>query len=519
MANTKITSRVIADDAVTTAAIADDAVTGAKIENAVTITTSVTTPLVDAAVVDGENFKINGAQGSDGQVLTSTGSGVAWEAGGVGDNPTFSGTEGITLPSGTTVQRPSSPSAGITRFNTTLDEMEIYDGTSWRSLKYTGPVITGISGNINNAYSTTLSITGENFGTQQGSVKFTPNGGSTTSVNVTPTNSTTISIAVPSAIYGQSTGTSIAIEFTNSDGVNSQDGVTKTVIAAPSGGTITTSGTARIHKFTSSGTFVNSAEITSIRYLIVGGGGGGGTLGGGGGAGGMLAGSSMSVSNSSYSISIGAGANGGGPGTAGGTGGNTTFNSLTALGGGGGGSHDNGATSIAGTNGGSGGGGSDNSTSYPPGSGTSGQGNAGGPGSLSYGASYRGGGGGGGKGAVGDDILNGAPDGGVGAADDILGTTYYWAGGGGGSPYGSGALDAGDGGVGGGGGGAAGAGGNTGNQGTGGGGLNSGANGTTSGGGIAGANTGGGGGGNPWSQSKTSTKMGGDGIVVIRYEM
>ena len=32
-----------------------------------------------AALVDGENFKVNGAQGSDGQLLTSTGSGVAWE--------------------------------------------------------------------------------------------------------------------------------------------------------------------------------------------------------------------------------------------------------------------------------------------------------------------------------------------------------------------------------------------------------------------------------------------------------
>jgi len=31
------------------------------------------------AVVDADNYKINGAQGTDGQVLTSTGSGVAWE--------------------------------------------------------------------------------------------------------------------------------------------------------------------------------------------------------------------------------------------------------------------------------------------------------------------------------------------------------------------------------------------------------------------------------------------------------
>ena len=34
---------------------------------------------LEAPVVDGENFKINGAQGSDGQLMTSTGSGVAWE--------------------------------------------------------------------------------------------------------------------------------------------------------------------------------------------------------------------------------------------------------------------------------------------------------------------------------------------------------------------------------------------------------------------------------------------------------
>ena len=38
------------------------------------------TGLVDAAIIDGVNFKVNGGQGTDGQVLTSTGTGVAWEA-------------------------------------------------------------------------------------------------------------------------------------------------------------------------------------------------------------------------------------------------------------------------------------------------------------------------------------------------------------------------------------------------------------------------------------------------------
>jgi hypothetical protein len=41
--------------------------------------TATFTGLVDAAIIDGANFKVNGGQGSDGQVLTSTGSGVAWE--------------------------------------------------------------------------------------------------------------------------------------------------------------------------------------------------------------------------------------------------------------------------------------------------------------------------------------------------------------------------------------------------------------------------------------------------------
>jgi len=40
------------------------------------------------AIVDADNFKINNAQGTDGQLLTSTGSGVAWEDAPAG-GPTF----------------------------------------------------------------------------------------------------------------------------------------------------------------------------------------------------------------------------------------------------------------------------------------------------------------------------------------------------------------------------------------------------------------------------------------------
>ena len=54
------------------------------------------------AIVDADNFKINNAQGSDGQVLTSTGSGVAWEAipaGGVAGIVTSADATAITIDS------------------------------------------------------------------------------------------------------------------------------------------------------------------------------------------------------------------------------------------------------------------------------------------------------------------------------------------------------------------------------------------------------------------------------------
>ena len=59
--------------------------------------------LIVKDTVDAVNFKVDGAQGSDGQVLTSTGSGVAWEdagGGGGGGLPTgmsFSNTAGLVL--------------------------------------------------------------------------------------------------------------------------------------------------------------------------------------------------------------------------------------------------------------------------------------------------------------------------------------------------------------------------------------------------------------------------------------
>ena len=45
--------------------------------------------------------------------------------------PTFTGTDGIVIPSGTTAQRPVSPATGTMRFNTTDGRFEGYNGTAW----------------------------------------------------------------------------------------------------------------------------------------------------------------------------------------------------------------------------------------------------------------------------------------------------------------------------------------------------------------------------------------------------
>lgn len=37
----------------------------------------------------------------------------------------------LTLPAGTTAQRPDNPVAGMVRFNTTLGYAEVYTGYSW----------------------------------------------------------------------------------------------------------------------------------------------------------------------------------------------------------------------------------------------------------------------------------------------------------------------------------------------------------------------------------------------------
>jgi hypothetical protein len=165
------------------------------------------------------------------------------------------------------------------------------------------------------------------------------------------------------------------------------------------------------------------------------------------------------------------------------SGGDSSFDGVTATGGGGGGGYQQ----TAGLHGGSGGGGGPSSGAY----GTGSQGNHGGTG---YSTALGTAGGGGGSGAVGSDGAVGVGGGGGnGTANSISGTSVTYAGGGGGG-VGSGVT--------------------AGSAGTGGGGAGSA---TTSG--AAGTDgLGGGGGGGAYAGGDCPGGVGGDGIVIIAYE-
>ncbi|QZI94451.1 hypothetical protein MelnitzEXVC044M_171 [Methylophilales phage Melnitz EXVC044M] len=445
---------------------------------------------------------------ADGDIIASALDNVVVTPAAVSDTANTS-TGAFDIPSGTTAQRPGSPSAGYTRFNTNLGVMENYDGSSWLKVSSALAVLSSVTGNIINTAANSLTLAGTGFLTANLVVSFTPSGGSATTVTVTPSSDTAATVAVPSGIYGQSAGVVIGVKVTNSDSSSSAT-INKTVLALPSGGTVTTSGSTRIHTFNSSGTLtIPTGYSLTAQVLMAAGGGGGGTgggEGGGGGAGGLLWYSGSTVDgkspnggtvtlNANKTIVIGAGGNGasqygvnGGNGTAGS---NTTVTGLTnALGGGIGGNYpDNAVGAGNGTDGGSGGGAgannSGNGYSRTGGSGTSGQGNDGGDG-VTSGGIFCGGGGGGSKTAGENGGTDGTGHGGDGGSGHLFSSLYGTGWGSSGGVCGGGGANT-----------------NGGTDGVGGthGGANNGNN--------ASANTGGGGG--------ASGGNGGSGTVVISY--
>lgn len=457
---------------------------------------------------------------ADGDIIASALDNVVVTPTAISDQANTS-TGGLSMPAGTTAQRPSSPDTGESRMNTTSGSLEFYDGSGWVSTNLI-PNISSITGDINNSYTTNLVFAVTN-NTDTVDVVFSEGSTEFHTITGQAVSSGSFTLATPSQVYGQTAGDTISISIKNSDGTPSGNAITKTVVAAPTGGTITTSGNYRIHSFTSSGNFINSNTL-SLDYLVVAGGGGGGGGanstwhgGGGGGAGGLIYLTGQSRTAGTHSVVVGTGGGGGSGHNSnanhGNNGNNSSFNSSTAIGGGGGGPGLPG--SAVANNGGSGGGngGGNNTTNYS--TGTSGQGNrggsstaSGGPGGDPYGA-----GGGGAGGVGGNDGLHLAGPGGAGLNNSITGSAVGYAGGGGGGNATDGSDYAGN------------AGGTSGVA-THGGGSGGGAypnNTSVSGARAVGSNgtngRGGGGGGGAGGTPFYNGGSGGSGIVIIRYDM
>ena len=147
-------------------------------------------------------------------------------------------------------------------------------------------------------------------------------------------------------------------------GANVWSSVVPVTYMSGMGGTITTDGDFKVHTFNSSGTFTpalgDAGDGDFVEYLVIAGGGGGGSArAGGGGAGGYRTATGFSVTNTGYTVTIGAGGAGSASNSAkGANGANSVFSTITSTAGGGGGSN----SSRPGAAGGSGGGGASTTT-------------------------------------------------------------------------------------------------------------------------------------------------------------
>jgi len=122
-------------------------------------------------------------------------------------------TDFVKLPSGTTAQRPGSPAAGQFRFNTTINDAEIYSGTAWVKMGTTPPTFTSVDypGNdtaLDPAGGQSLVVNGGNF-----VAGISASIGGTIASSVTLNSASQITITTPA----KSAGT-FSLVLTNTDG-------------------------------------------------------------------------------------------------------------------------------------------------------------------------------------------------------------------------------------------------------------------------------------------------------------
>lgn len=122
-------------------------------------------------------------------------------------------TDYLKIPTGTTAQRPSSPANGYIRFNTTINDVEAYNGTEWTRMGVAPPTFTsvdypGSTTALDPAGGESLVINGTNFDTG-----ITLKIDETTPSSITRNSDTQLTVTAPAKAAG-----TYNIVFTNSDG-------------------------------------------------------------------------------------------------------------------------------------------------------------------------------------------------------------------------------------------------------------------------------------------------------------
>jgi len=427
------------------------------------------------------------------------------------------GTSYIRIPQGVSNERPVPGEAGMIRYNTTDIVLEYYNGTSWlpvSSQPTNKPieektatydlVATDNNKRVIMDSSSATNITINNSVFVAGDSVFIANKGAGTTTIVEGAG---VSIGTTAGLVLEQYRSALLLAFSASNfslflSAGRSFGITAT------GGNVSDvviSGVEyRIHTYDVVGTFsfvVSSLGSSNgaVDYLVVAGGGAGAGYQGGG-AGGYRDGS-LTVSISSFSVSVGAGGLKGSTSITAYTanaGGNSVFSTINSAGGGGAGNND-GAGGAGGSGGGTGWGGAAGGAGNTPPTVPS-QGNSGG---INGNIPNYGGGAGGGAGAAGQNGTGSgiSGDGGVGLSSSINGVATFYSGGGGGSfPYTTSPPSTG------------------GAGGLGGGGAGSATNAVGDNAQNGSPNTGGGGGGASYDGSVFNLAGdGGSGIVIIRY--
>ena len=159
----KLKSTALRSDAVTVANIPNGEITAAKLHTTAIqdklgytpvsptqLSTEVANLVASAPSALNTLNELASALGNDASFATTVTNALATKAVPADITPTNvsdknnTSTGAFDIPSGTTAQRPGSPNAGYTRFNTSLNGVEVYDGSSWTLIATQGIVTTSL---------------------------------------------------------------------------------------------------------------------------------------------------------------------------------------------------------------------------------------------------------------------------------------------------------------------------------------------------------------------------------------